>query len=48
VGAISNAILPILGVITIITTFMAPYIIRFSSKIKLHESGDKPAEEKPG
>jgi CPA2 family monovalent cation:H+ antiporter-2 len=46
VGAISSAILPILGVITIVTTFMAPYIIRFSSRIKLHE--DKPEEEKPG
>lgn len=45
VGAITSAILPILGVITIVTTFMAPYIIRFSSRIKLHESGDKPAEE---
>jgi CPA2 family monovalent cation:H+ antiporter-2 len=51
VGAITSAILPILGVITIVTTFMAPYIIRFGSRIRIHadEGGGKPAEEeKPG
>ena len=33
VGAITSAVLPILGVITIITTFMTPYILRFGSKL---------------
>jgi len=35
VGAISSALLPILGVVTIATTFMTPYIIRFGSRINL-------------
>jgi CPA2 family monovalent cation:H+ antiporter-2 len=33
VGAITSAVLPILGVVTIITTFMTPYILRFGSKL---------------
>lgn len=41
VGAITNAILPILGVVTIITTFITPYIIRFSAKLNISE----PTEE---
>lgn len=35
VGAITSSLLPILGVVTIVTTFMAPYIIRFGSKLKV-------------
>jgi monovalent cation:H+ antiporter-2, CPA2 family len=38
VGAISSSVLPILGVVTIITTFIAPYIIKFGNKIKVSES----------
>jgi monovalent cation:H+ antiporter-2, CPA2 family len=38
VGAISSSVLPILGIITIITTFVAPYIIKFGNKIKVSES----------
>ncbi|AIF82143.1 Kef-type K+ transport system, predicted NAD-binding component [Candidatus Nitrososphaera evergladensis SR1] len=38
VGAISSTILPLLGVVTIVTTFMAPYIIRFGSKIRVQSS----------
>jgi CPA2 family monovalent cation:H+ antiporter-2 len=38
VGAISSSIFPIVGVVTIITTFMAPYILRFGSKLKLPAS----------
>ena len=41
VGAITNSILPILGVVTIITTFITPYIIRFSAKLNVSE----PTEE---
>jgi monovalent cation:H+ antiporter-2, CPA2 family len=33
VGAITSAVLPILGVVTIVTAFMTPYILRFGSKI---------------
>jgi CPA2 family monovalent cation:H+ antiporter-2 len=38
VGAISSSVLPILGVVTIITTFIAPYIIKFGNRIKVSES----------
>ena len=31
VGAIASSLLPILGVVTIVTTFITPYIIRFGS-----------------
>jgi CPA2 family monovalent cation:H+ antiporter-2 len=41
VGAISASILPILGVVTIVTTFIGPFIIRVGSKFKLAE----PTEE---
>jgi monovalent cation:H+ antiporter-2, CPA2 family len=41
VGAITNSILPILGVVTIITTFITPFIIRFSARLNVSE----PAEE---
>ena len=40
VGAISSSIFPIVGVVTIITTFMAPYILRFGSKLKLPASSE--------
>jgi CPA2 family monovalent cation:H+ antiporter-2 len=44
VGAISASLLPILGVVTIITTFMTPFIIRFSSRINMSkEEGSQPA-----
>jgi monovalent cation:H+ antiporter-2, CPA2 family len=33
VGAITSAVLPILGVVIIVTAFMTPYILRFGSKI---------------
>ncbi|HZC88963.1 MAG TPA: cation:proton antiporter [Nitrososphaera sp.] len=41
VGATSSSILPILGVITIVTTFLGPFIIRVGSRLKLAE----PTEE---
>jgi K+:H+ antiporter len=41
VGVITNSILPILGVVTIITTFLTPSIIRFSAKLNISE----PTEE---
>lgn len=33
VGAITSAVFPILGVVTIVTTFMTPYVLRFGSKL---------------
>src|SRR5918992_4082058 len=33
VSAITSAVFPILGVITIVTTFMTPYILRFGNKL---------------
>ena len=41
VGAITNSILPILGVVTIVTTFITPFIIRLGAKLNLTE----PTEE---
>lgn len=46
VGAVSSAVFPILGVITIITTFMTPYVLRLGKKLKLKSTdtsteGDK-------
>jgi K+:H+ antiporter len=37
VGAISPLILPMLGVVTIVTTFIGPFIIRVGSRFKLSE-----------
>jgi len=33
-GAVSSAIFPIVGVVTIITTFMTPYVLRFGSGLR--------------
>jgi CPA2 family monovalent cation:H+ antiporter-2 len=41
VGAITNSILPILGVVTIVTTFITPFIIRFGAKLNLTEPTDE-------
>ncbi|MFL6330722.1 MAG: cation:proton antiporter [Nitrososphaeraceae archaeon] len=38
VGAITSSVLPILGVVTIVTTLIAPYIVKFGNKIKVSES----------
>jgi CPA2 family monovalent cation:H+ antiporter-2 len=40
VGAISSSVLPILGVVTVVTTFMAPYVIKFGNKVKFFSGGD--------
>ncbi len=37
VNAITASILPLLGVVTIVTTFMGPFIIRVGSRFKLAE-----------
>jgi CPA2 family monovalent cation:H+ antiporter-2 len=34
IGAISSSVLPVLGVVTVVTTFMAPYVIKFGNKMK--------------
>ena len=40
VGAITNSILPILGVVTIVTTFITPFIIRLGAKLNLSEAAE--------
>jgi monovalent cation:H+ antiporter-2, CPA2 family len=41
VGAISASVLPLLGVVTIVTTFMGPFIIRVGSRFKLTEPTER-------
>lgn len=38
VGAITNSLLPILGVVTIVTTFITPFVIKLGSKLALSKS----------
>ena len=38
VGAITSAVFPILGIVTIITAFMTPYMIRFGNMIRISQS----------
>lgn len=38
VGAITNSLLPRLGVVTIVTTFITPFAIRFGSRQALSKS----------
>ena len=50
VGAITNSILPILGVVTIVTTFITPFILRFGAKLNLSEpteEGDSSSQMPP-
>ena len=53
VGAISSAVFPIIGVVTIVTIFMTPYILRFGRQLTTSLSSlasingnDKPEEKK--
>ena len=41
VGAITSSILPILSVVTIITSFATPYILKFANSIKFSSSSNK-------
>jgi monovalent cation:H+ antiporter-2, CPA2 family len=43
VGAVSSYILPILGVVTIVTTFVTPYILKIGTKLNLSSA---PSEDK--
>lgn len=47
-GVLSSSILPLLGVVTIVTTFMAPYVIRFGHKLKLEDRSAKKEGEPYG
>jgi CPA2 family monovalent cation:H+ antiporter-2 len=47
VGAISNSILPILGVVTIVTTFITPFIIRLGAKLNLSEAAEDSPSQMP-
>jgi len=46
VGAISSSVFPILGVVTIVTTFITPYVIKFGSRIRISPSLTSSADEK--
>jgi CPA2 family monovalent cation:H+ antiporter-2 len=48
IGATSSTILPLLGVITVVTTFLAPFIIRFGHRGKLAESHEERQDKKEG
>ena len=39
VGAISSFIFPILGVVTVVTTFITPYILRLGSRLNITSKG---------
>jgi CPA2 family monovalent cation:H+ antiporter-2 len=41
VGAITSSILPILSVVTIITSFVTPYILKFANNIRISSSDNK-------
>ena len=41
VGAVSSYVLPILGVVTIVTTFVTPYILKMGAKLNI-SSGSSP------
>jgi CPA2 family monovalent cation:H+ antiporter-2 len=38
VGAITSSVFPILGIVTIVTTFMTPYVLKFGSKVRIWPS----------
>ena len=40
VGAISNSVFPVLGVVTIITTFITPYLLKLGKTIKFDSNSD--------
>jgi CPA2 family monovalent cation:H+ antiporter-2 len=40
IGVISSSVLPILGVVTVVTTFLAPYVIKFGNKVKFSADPD--------
>lgn len=46
-GVLSSSILPMLGVVTIVTTFMAPYVIRFGHKLRISEDRSSKKEGEP-
>ena len=48
VGAVSSTILPLLGVITVVTTFIAPYVIRLGNKITLESKPEKDTMDSGG
>lgn len=41
-GSVSSAVFPIVGVVTIITTFMTPYVLRFGSRLRIMSSIHRP------
>ncbi|HJS82637.1 MAG TPA: cation:proton antiporter [Nitrososphaera sp.] len=45
IGAISSSILPILGVVTIVTAFIGPFIIRVGSRFKISEPTEADSQD---
>ena len=45
IGAISGSILPILGVVTIVTAFIGPFIIRVGSRFKISEPTEADSQD---
>jgi CPA2 family monovalent cation:H+ antiporter-2 len=45
VGAITSALLPILGVVTIVTTFITPYIIKFGARLSVSKKEEEEEAE---
>ena len=43
VGAITSSLLPILGIVIIVTTFLTPFIIRFGARLNLSSQAQDPA-----
>jgi CPA2 family monovalent cation:H+ antiporter-2 len=43
IGAITSVVFPIMGVVTIVTAFMAPYVIKFGSKIRIMSTSSLPS-----
>ena len=41
VGAVSSYILPILGVVTIVTTFVTPYILKLGIKLSISSNSSE-------
>jgi len=48
VGAISSTVLPMLGVITIVTTFIGPFIMRVGSRFRLSEPTEAESTREKG
>jgi CPA2 family monovalent cation:H+ antiporter-2 len=42
IGAITSTVFPILGIVTIVTAFMTPYVIKFGNILRISQSVTSP------